>query len=122
MAAEPEEPGRRSVELVIAVAVVVISLASLFTALYQSIVMRRTLDGAVLTPGQKRILFQFERPAEDGPAPVWYRLNRIRDELDLTVCYCSVFDDCWTARARAYRQGSQKIDKCTVVSEPGFIG
>jgi len=35
---------RRAVELVIAVAVVVISLASLFTAVYQAVVTRQTLE------------------------------------------------------------------------------
>jgi len=213
MATEHEEHRRRTIELIIAGAVVAISLASLFTALYQSIVMRRTLeasvwprvewensnydeerrvhaitfalanhgvgpariarveillkgervgneaallskccidgstpearsatlqglterrdlmtftstlDGAALTPGQKRILFEFERPADDSAAmAVWDRLNKIRDELDLTVCYCSVFDECWIARARAYRQASERVDRCPIEREPGFIG
>src|SRR5262245_65518032 len=47
MATEPEERRRRTIELVIAAAVVAISLASLFTAVYQSIVMRRTLEASV---------------------------------------------------------------------------
>jgi hypothetical protein len=213
MATETEERRRRTIELVIAGAVVAISLASLFTAVYQSVVMRRTLeasvwprvewensnydeerrvnaitfaianhgvgpariarveilfngervsnedallrkccvdgetpaerpatlralagrgdlmtftstlDGVALTPGQKRVLFQFERPVEDSPAIVlWDRLNKIRDELDLTVCYCSVFDDCWSARARAYRQATERVDRCPSEREPGFIG
>jgi hypothetical protein len=213
MTTEPEERRRRVIELVIAVAVVAISLASLFTAVYQSIVMRRTLeasvwprvewensnydeerrvnaitlaisnhgvgpaliarveillegkrvgnenalilnccldgatpeervatlrrltqrgdlmtftstlDGVSLTPGQKRILFQFERPVEDSPAlAVWNRLNKVRDELDLTVCYCSVFGDCWIARARAYKQSTEPVRRCPSSPEPGFTG
>ena len=69
---------RRIIELVIASSVVVISLASLFTAVYQSVVMRRTLEAAVWPR-----------------VPIWNRLNKARDVLDLAVCYCSVFDDCW---------------------------
>jgi hypothetical protein len=213
MAIQSEEHRRRTIELVIATAVVAISLASLFTAVYQSIVMRRTLeasvwprvewensnydeqrrvnaitfalanhgvgpaqiarveillkgqrlgneeallldccvdgatreerratlrglttqghlmaftstlDGAALTPGQKRVLFEFERPMEHSPAlAVWDRLDRIRDELDLTVCYCSVFDDCWSTRAHGYRQASEPVRSCPSGSEPGFIG
>ena len=213
MATQPEERRRRVIELVIAGAVVAISLASLFTAVYQSIVMRRTLeasvwprvewensnydeerrvnsitlaisnhgvgpaliarveillegkrvgnenalflnccldggtaeervatlgkltqrgdlmtftstlDGVALTPGQKRILFQFERPAVDSPAlAVWDRLNKVRDELDLTVCYCSVFGDCWSARARAYKQATEPVRHCPTGPEPGFTG
>jgi hypothetical protein len=211
MVTEPQEPRRRTLELVIAVAVVVISLASLFTAVYQSIVMRRTLeasiwprvewensnydeerrvnaitfaianhgvgpariarveilvqgkraanehalllaccvdgktpaereatlttlaaqqmtftstlDGVAITPGQKRILFEFERPAEDNPAlSIWNRLNKARDELDLAVCYCSVFDECWTTQARAYTQRTRPVKRCPSTLEPGFTG
>src|SRR5262245_46175544 len=46
MSADPNER-RRTVELIVAVAVVVISLASLFTAVYQSVVMQRTLEASV---------------------------------------------------------------------------
>jgi hypothetical protein len=213
MATDPGERRWRVIELVIAGALVVISLASLFTAVYQSIVMRRTLeasvwprvewenssydearrvntitlglsnrgvgpariarveillkgermanedallltccvdgetgqersmtlkqltergdmstftstlDGAALAPGQERILFEFERPLEDSPAlAVWDRLNETRDELELTVCYCSVFDDCWTTRARAYAQATEPVRSCPSELEPGFAG
>ena len=213
MATESEERRRRAVELVIAGAIVAISLASLFTAVYQSIVMRRTLeatvwprvewensnydeerrvnaitfaisnhgvgpaliarveillegkrvgnenalflkccldgaspegrvatlrrlmqrgdlmtftstlDGVALTPGQERILLQFERPVENSPAlAVWNRLNKVRDELDLTVCYCSVFGDCWIASARAYKQTTVPVSRCPSAPEPGFTG
>jgi len=209
MATDSGERRWRVIELVIAGAIVVISLASLFTAVYQSIIMRRTLeasvwprvewensnydeehranaiifglanrgvgpariarveilfkgermsnenalllaccvgdgtqeersvtlkrltgqtftstlDGVALTPGQERILFQFDRPVEDSLAPdVWDRLNKIRDELELTVCYCSVFDDCWITRARAYRQATEPVRSCPSEPEPGFVG
>lgn len=209
MVTDPGERRWRVIELVIAGAIVVISLASLFTAVYQSIIMRRTLeasvwprvewensnydeergvnaiifalanrgvgpariarveillkgermgnedallldccvdgetreersvtlkrltertftstlDGSALTPGQERILFRFERPVEDSLGlAVWHRLNEIRDELDLTVCYCSVFDDCWTTRARAYTQTTEPVPSCPREPEPGFAG
>ena len=209
MATDPRERRWRVIELVIAGAIVAISLASLFTAVYQSIIMRRTLeasvwprvewknssydeergvnaivfalanrgvgpariarveillkgarignedallldccvdgatraersetlkqstertftstlDGAALTPGQERVLFQFERPVEDGVAlVVWNRLNEVRDKLDLTVCYCSVFDKCWVTRARAYTQATEPVRSCPTEPEPGFAG
>ncbi len=209
MSTDPGERRWRVIELVIAGAIVVISLASLFTAVYQSIIMRQdarglrlaartvgglsyddehrvnaiifglanrgvgpariarveillegervgnedalllnccldgesreersvtlkrlteqtftsTLDGAALTPGQERILFEFERPVDDSLAlAVWDRLNETRDELDLTVCYCSVFDDCWVTRARAYTQTTEPVRSCPSEPEPGFAG
>ena len=209
MAADPGERRWRVIELVIAGAIVAISLASLFTAVYQSIIMRRTLeasvwprvewenssydddrrlsaiifalanrgvgpariarveillrgervgnedalllnccldgvareersvtlkrlteqtftstlDGAALTPGQERILFEFERPVDDSVAlAVWDRLNEVRNELDLTVCYCSVFDDCWTTRARGYTQATEPVRSCPSEPDPGFAG
>ena len=209
MATDPGERRWRVIEIVIAGAIVAISLASLFTAVYQSIIMRRTLeasvwprvewensnydeergvnaiifalanrgvgpariarveillkgermgnedallldccvdgetreersvtlkrltertftstlDGSALTPGQERILFRFERPVEDSLGlAVWHRLNEIRDELDLTVCYCSVFDDCWVTRARAYTQTTEPVRSCASEPEPGFAG
>jgi hypothetical protein len=209
MATDSGERRWRVIELIIAGAIVVISLASLFTAVYQSIIMRRTLeasvwprvewenssyddehrvnaiifalanrgvgpariarveillegervgnedalllnccldgeaqeersvtlkrvteqtftstlDGAALTPGQERILFEFERPVDDSLAlTVWDRLNETRDELDLTVCYCSVFDDCWTTRARANKQATEPVRSCPSEPEPGFAG
>src|SRR5262245_35949466 len=209
-----DQNNRRSrVELVIAVAVVVISLASLFTAVYQSVVMQRTLeasvwpraewenanfdeerranaitfaianrgvgpariaraelllkgtrmpnarslllaccidgatqeeresnirtltesgdlrlftstvDGAAFHPGQKRALLVFDRPVDGNPAlPVWDRLNTARDALDLAVCYCSVFDDCWITRARAFTQSTEPIRGCRTEEAPGFSG
>ena len=209
MATDSGERRWRVIELIIAGAIVVISLASLFTAVYQSIIMRRTLeasvwprvewenssydderrinaiifalanrgvgpariarveilregkrmgnedallldccvgggtreersvtfkrltertftstlDGAAITPGQERILFQFDRPIEDSLAlAVWDQLNETRDQLDLTVCYCSVFDDCWVTRARAYTQTTEPVRSCASEPEPGFAG
>jgi archaellum component FlaF (FlaF/FlaG flagellin family) len=204
---------RRAIELVIAVAVVVISLASLFTAVYQAVVTRQTLeatvwprvewensnydeerrtsaitiaianrgvgparisraerllngervpnvrslllaccvagesaeeresavgalfesndlvmftstvDGAALTPGQRRTLVTFEHPAEQSPAlPVWERLNEARNELDLAVCYCSVFDDCWITKSRAFTQTTESTRGCPTETAPGFTG
>ena len=47
MATDPGERRWRVIEIVIAGAIVAISLASLFTAVYQSIIMRRTLEASV---------------------------------------------------------------------------
>lgn len=47
MVTDPGERRWRVIEIVIAGAIVAISLASLFTAVYQSIIMRRTLEASV---------------------------------------------------------------------------
>ncbi len=182
----------RVVEIIVAVSVVVISVASLFVAVYQGIVMQRTLEAQVLPviqygtgdfdsereewrmrlaltntglgpaeirhfalywndapisdtsaflaaccasasvpddqrlaymidlfrAGEMRLFFdgvdgRFFAPQEsvefvtfEQPDPelqprgyaVWMALDRIRHQIEVEVCYCSVFDDCWHAR------------------------
>ena len=179
-------PSSRFLELIIAASVVVISLASLFVALYQGRVMERTMKASVLpvveyTTGNydidldepritmtlsnnglgpatiKQVLFRYEgveftspghllalccvpgadnveeaqailrtaafpvitsvlrnrvlTPGQTLPmlsmpdqdlgelgAGVWAELDTARFDVEVEVCYCSVFDDCWRTR------------------------
>ena len=47
-------------------------------------------------------------PKTDANAALWTRLDRARFELVLSVCYCSVFDECWTSDLRSTVQRSVK--------------
>lgn len=52
-----------------------------------------SINGEVLRPGEE-MMFALMEP--DGtPADVYERFAKERGELNLKVCYCSVFDDCW---------------------------
>jgi hypothetical protein len=50
------------------------------------------LRGAMIRAGESQTLFAWaEAPAD----PRWARLEKIRGEIGVRVCYCSVFDDCY---------------------------
>lgn len=67
--------------------------------------------GIVLRAGQKVELLNWQRP-ESTEAPeskerveaskkVWRALDDSRGRIQLEVCYCSVFDECWTLMPNA---------------------
>ena len=42
----------------------------------------------------------FPRPdpnASQEADDIWMRLDEVRHEIEMDVCYCSVFEDCWMA-------------------------
>ena len=43
---------------------------------------------------------------------IWDALDRVRHELDVEICYCSVFDDCWMARFP--EQTRERVRQCPV--------
>lgn len=53
-----------------------------------------TVRGEVIRPGEE-LLFGLLEPGMT-PASVYDRFNAERMKLQVRVCYCSVFDDCWT--------------------------
>jgi hypothetical protein len=74
-------------------------------------------SGVVLQPGARSRFFSFERPQDDPEAEaVWDALNDARfDRLDMVVCYCSMFDECWTTRLRVRRP--ERVRACPVAEE-----
>ena len=67
------------------------------------------LIGSVLAPGEVNTMLSIA-DAEDGTA-VWRQADRIQ----LNVCYCSVFENCWTTSVTNLNTGSpttQAIDAC----------
>lgn len=49
-------------------------------------------------------------PKTDANAPLWTKLDDARFKLQLSICYCSVFDECWTSDLRGTTQ--QPVKTC----------
>jgi hypothetical protein len=47
-------------------------------------------------------------PKTDANAPLWTRLDDARFKLQLSICYCSVFDECWISDLRSTTQQAVK--------------
>ncbi|AVP97588.1 hypothetical protein C7S18_10435 [Ahniella affigens] len=70
-----------------------------------------TSAGSVMRAGQKIELLNWQRPVPvnqaeltgqvEAAAKVWQALDATRGRIQLEVCYCSVFDECWTLRSSA---------------------
>ncbi|WP_266172018.1 hypothetical protein [Dyella subtropica] len=39
-------------------------------------------------------------PALDADRVAWHKLNVARNEVSFKICYCSVFDECWTTNGK----------------------
>ncbi len=49
---------------------------------------------------------------------LWDALNRERNQMDVLMCYCSVFDECWINDTRAKR--TQRVEQCTQPEADNF--
>ncbi len=70
--------------------------------------------GRVLRAGQSVMMFSWERPTQD-PA-VWNRLDKARFKIERRICYCSVFDECWTSDLSSTK--ATPVQACPVVAKP----
>ncbi|MDB5431662.1 MAG: hypothetical protein JWP35_2778 [Caulobacter sp.] len=52
-----------------------------------------TVSPAVMMAGQQTSFFVLPETPEG--AAVWSRMDVARDQIEVRVCYCSVFDECW---------------------------
>ena len=52
-----------------------------------------SVPGEVLRPGEEMMVTQLN--ARGTPPDVYARFNRERRDLKISICYCSVFGDCW---------------------------
>jgi hypothetical protein len=55
-------------------------------------------------------------PKTEPNAALWNRLDEARFKLALSVCYCSVFDECWASDLRSTQQ--QRVKTCPVDAVP----
>ena len=57
---------------------------------------------SMMPAGERRKLLTWPRPEGDPAAlSAWDHLNKARQRLTVEACYCSLFDECWTTKARA---------------------
>ena len=55
-------------------------------------------------------------PKTDANAALWKKLDDARFKIELRVCYCSVFDECWISDLRSTEQ--QHVQTCPVDPVP----
>lgn len=68
----------------------------------------------VLRAGQAITLLQWAKPANHTQA--WDRLNKARFGIKHRICYCSVFDECWTSDLETTK--ATPVKACPVVEKP----
>lgn len=71
------------------------------------------VQGQVLRAGARLNFLFFPRTPETAAA--WDRLDRGRlsSKLDVNICYCSVFDECWGGDITEFTLHPKQVDKCT---------
>jgi hypothetical protein len=79
------------------------------------------LSKAVLSPGKD---FTIVKPADDEQSRAKFKelLPGEKHSLEMTVCYCSVLDDCWTTGAGGERDDGQARprDSCPITASERF--
>ena len=71
------------------------------------------MRGAMIRAGESLNLFAWAQAPAD---PRWARLERVRGEIGVRVCYCSVFDECYL-RASADRE-PVRVKACAAAAVP----
>ena len=76
-------------------------------------IVSSTITGAMIRPGQTLSYIRF--PATPANAQVWTALDKARksDRIEIRVCYCSVFDECWQRSSRSSGR-PRPIEQCPV--------
>lgn len=71
------------------------------------------VQGQVLRAGQRLNFLYFPRNPQTAAA--WDRLknDRASDRLDVNICYCSVFDECWGGDITELTLHPKRVAKCT---------
>jgi hypothetical protein len=71
------------------------------------------MRGAMVRAGESLTLFAWAEAAAD---PRWARLEKIRGEIGVRVCYCSVFEECYV-RVSAEREPA-RVKACPTPAVP----
>jgi hypothetical protein len=76
------------------------------------------ISGRVLRAGETIAFITLPRTQNDLAA--WQHLNLVRlsPRLSIDVCYCSVFDECWTEDIVRLSLNPRHVDDCTAPSVP----
>jgi hypothetical protein len=78
----------------------------------------KVVQGEVLRAGARLNFLSFPRNTQTAAA--WDRLNgdRISSKLDVNICYCSVFDECWAGDITEFTLQPKRVGKCTPSKTP----
>lgn len=74
-----------------------------------------SIGGRYFAPQEEVNFITFPRPdpaRSQAAFDIWTRLDAIKDEVQLDICYCSVFEDCWMASFPA--QTREPVRSCPV--------
>ncbi len=69
--------------------------------------------GEMIPAGKSAQLFTWPQPPGD---PRWARLDATRSKVDIRVCYCSVFEECYVHDSS--RREPERVEACPVPSVP----
>lgn len=81
---------------------------------------RGEIAAALVRPGASVEMFRWDEPS--APNSTFDALYRQMDDISYSVCYCSVFDECYV-RADDDRDKPRAVDQCTppaMTFRPGF--
>jgi hypothetical protein len=76
------------------------------------------VHGQVLRAGSRLNFLYLPRTAENAAA--WDMLNKDRtsSKLDVNICYCSVFDECWGGDITEFTLHPKRVGTCTPSKTP----
>jgi len=80
---------------------------------------RGNVRGVLVRPGASVSLFTWDEP--NKPNPVFNALHEHMEDISISYCYCSVFDECYVKQASEYQPKS--VERCeapAVMFRPGF--
>jgi hypothetical protein len=71
----------------------------------------------VLPAGERSLFLQFSKAAD---SEVFSALQRaaLSPDLQLNICYCSIFDECWQDDLTALSLTPKRVDACTLPAVP----
>jgi hypothetical protein len=64
-------------------------------------IITSTIAPSMMPVGERRRLLSWPRPTDGVETAAWNHVNRIRNDVTVEACYCSLFDECWLTTATA---------------------
>lgn len=77
---------------------------------------RGGIAGALIRPGASVEMFHWDEPA--APNPSFDALYRQMNDISYSVCYCSVFDECYTRHSSSSHKKPESVEQCTPPAVP----
>jgi hypothetical protein len=84
--------------------------------------IRGGIASALVRPGATVEMFRWDAPK--APNPAFDALHRQMNQISYSVCYCSVFDECYERNSESGNK-PRPVEQCTppaVSFRPDFIG